>query len=230
MESAPRRVPATFWLTTLVLVGVGVALSIFYAPINTTMGPVQKVFHLHLPAAMNTFFASTVVCLASIAYIWQRRPLWDDLAEAAARVTVIYCTAVLLTGMLWAHSAWGQWWSWSPRLTFSLALWILYVAYLCIRPTIASPQRRAMVCAIYAIVSFLDVPLVYLSVKLLPDIHPAASQLAPAARHTVTFWFLPLTLLCVALIWSQFRLNVLHRVVGPTEKPHAHPPAFGSPA
>jgi heme exporter protein C len=109
--------------------------------------------------------------------------------------------------MIWARSAWGHWWTWSPRLTFSFLLWLLYAVYLVLRPSIDSPERRALVCSVYAVVAFLDVPLVYLSVKLLPDIHPSSISLAPAMRHTLIFWFVPITLLCAGLIGARFSLS-----------------------
>jgi heme exporter protein C len=112
---------------------------------------------------------------------------------------------VLLTGMIWGRSAWGQWWTWSPRLTFSLVLWLLYVVYLMIRASIESPQRRGIVAAVYGIVAFLDVPLVYLSVRLMPDIHPVSVQLAPEMKLTLAVWFVPVLMLGAGLIVALYR-------------------------
>lgn len=196
-----------FWSVTLALFVACVAMLFLYTPIEKTMGPVQKIFYLHLPIAINTFLACFVVFIASIGYLWQRKMWWDDLAFAAGKVAVLYCSVVLLTGMIWGKSAWGSWWTWSPRLTFSLVLWLLFVVYLMIRPSIDSPQRRAMVSAVYGIVAFIDVPFVYLSVKLLPDIHPASIALAPAMKLTVLVWFLPITLLALGLLRAGYLLN-----------------------
>jgi heme exporter protein C len=203
-----------YWAATLGLLTAAVATAVFYAPVESTMGPVQKVFYLHMPAATNTFLACFVVFGASIGYIWQRRACWDDLAHAAAQVSVIFSSVVLLTGMVWARSAWGHWWTWSPRLTFSLGLWLLFVVYLAIRPSIESPQRRALVCAVYGIIAFLDVPLVYLSTKLLKDIHPASISLEPAMEHTLLLWLVAVTMLCTGLIAARFKLNVRARALG----------------
>ena len=196
-----------FWSMTLALFVAGVAMLFLYTPIERTMGPVQKIFYLHLPIAINTFLACFVVFIASIGYLWQRKMWWDDLAAAAAKIAVLFCSVVLLTGLIWGKSAWGSWWTWSPRLTFSLVLWLLFVVYLMIRPSIDSPERRAMVCAIYGIVAFIDVPFVYLSVKLLPDIHPASIALAPAMKLTLLVWFLPITLLAMGLMRAGYVLN-----------------------
>lgn len=206
MSTARRIGIPLFWIATLVLFCAAAAMTAWYAPTEATMGVVQKILYLHLPVALNTFVAAGVVFIASIGYIWSREPIWDDLAHAAARVAVLYSLVVLLTGMVWARSAWGHWWTWSPRLTFSLILWLLYVAYLLIRPRMESVQRRALVCAIYGIIAFLDVPLVYMSVKLLPDIHPASVDLDPRMRDTLLVWCLPVTMLCAGLIWGRYAI------------------------
>ena len=120
--------------------------------------------------------------------------MWDDLAAAAAKVAVLLCSGVLITGMIWGRAAWGQWWTWSPRLTFSLILWLLYAVYLVLRSSIESGQRRAVVAAVYGLTAFLDVPLVWLSARLLPDIHPSSVQLAGPMKLTLLAWFVPVTL------------------------------------
>ena len=83
--------------------------------------------------------------MASIAYLWQRKAWWDDLAAAAARVAVQMCAVVLATGMIWGRAAWGVWWTWSPRLTFSLILFLLYIVYLIVRSSVEGRERRAVI-------------------------------------------------------------------------------------
>lgn len=196
-----------YWLATLGAFATALLLALTWAPVEKTMGPIQKVFYLHLPTAINTFLACLVVFIASVGYLWQRDTWWDDLAEAGAKVAVLYCTVVLLTGMAWAHGAWGQWWTWSPRLTFSLVLWLLYIVYLIVRSSVESRQRRAVIGAVYAIVAFLDVPLVYLSARLLHDIHPGSVTLAPEMKWTLAASFVPVTLACGGLIALRFDFN-----------------------
>ncbi|MEX0777328.1 MAG: cytochrome c biogenesis protein CcsA [Phycisphaeraceae bacterium] len=202
-----RTLIRLYWLLTAALFAGGIAMLIAWTPTEVTMGPVQKIFYIHLPAAICTFFACLLTFIASIGYLLQRQRRWDDLASASASVAVVLASVVLITGIIWGKSAWGQWWTWSPRLTFSLILWLLYVVYLLIRPSIAGSQRRAVVSAVYGVIAFLDVPLVYLSVRLMPDIHPSSIQLAPAMQWTLAYWFLPVTMLAVGLVVAQYRLQ-----------------------
>jgi len=207
MPTSRRLLAHTYWILTAVLSAATIVMLLTYTPVEATMGPVQKIFYLHLPVAINTFVAALVVFIASIGYLWQRKMWWDDLAAAAGKVTVLFCAIVLLTGMVWGRSAWGAWWTWSPRLTFSLILFLLYVVYLMIRPSIEAPQRRAAISAVYGIAAFIDVPLVYLSVKMMPDIHPSSIALAPEMKLTLAAWFVPVTLTLAGLIATRFKLN-----------------------
>jgi heme exporter protein C len=196
-----------YWVLTIAGFAAVMAMMMLYAPIDREMGMVQKIFYIHLPVAINAFVAAFIVFVASIGYLWNRTLWWDDLAAAAGKVAVLFCGVVLLTGMVWGRSAWGVWWTWSPRLTFSLVLFLLYVVYVIIRPAIDSPQRRAVVCAVYGIIAFLDVPLVYLSVKLMPDIHPSAISLEPAMKTTLLAWFAPVTMLMLGVLGARYSLN-----------------------
>lgn len=196
-----------YWGVTLLLVVAGLVLVAAYTPVEAQMGAVQKIFYFHLPVAMTMFVPCFVVFAASAVYLWHRSAWCDDLAHAAGEVAVLYSSVVLATGMIWAREAWGQWWTWSPRLTLSLVLWLLYVAYLVVRPMIGSPQKRAVVCAVYGVMAFLDVPLVYFSVRLMPDdIHPARVEVAPEMLRTVLFWIVPVGMACVGFVGVRYRL------------------------
>lgn len=204
LSSTWRKV---YWLAALASLAAALGMLVLYTPDEATMGPIQKIFYLHMPLAINTFLACMTVFIASIGYMLQRRTWWDDLATAAAKVAVLLCSGVLITGMIWGKSAWGQWWTWSPRLTFSLMLWLLYVVYLVVRNSIESPQRRAVVSAVYGISAFIDVPLVWLSARLIPDIHPSGIALTGEMKLTLALWFVPVTLMAVALILMRYELN-----------------------
>lgn len=230
MRPARHILVSGYWAATLLLLLGAIAMAVLYAPTEATMGPVQKLFYLHLPAAVTTFLACFVVFVGSAGYLLQRRERWDDLAQAAAQVAVVYCSIVLVTGMVWAHSAWGRWWTWSPRLTFSLVLWLLYAVYLAVRPSMESPARRALVCAVYGVVAFLDAPLVYMSTQLLPDIHPRQVELDPAMRTTLLVWFVPVTMAAAGWIWVRYARSARARSGAASSGPDPSSPSAGAPA
>lgn len=211
MNTKPNYFAWVYWIVTALIFMATMIMLKVYTPVEETMGVVQKIFYIHLPVALSTFVAAFVMFVASLGYLWQRKLWWDDLAAAAGKVMVLYCSVLLITGILWGRSAWGAWWTWSPRLTFSLTMWLLYVVYLILRPAIESPQRRAMVASLYGAAAFLDIPLVYLSVQLMDDIHPASIRLAPEMKTTLLIWFLPVAMLLAGLIMSRYKLNRVHR-------------------
>ncbi len=224
MEHWRRSAVVAYWGLTLLVLVLGAVL-VVRAPIEPSMGPIQKLIYLHLPVAASTFLAALIVCVASVGYLGGRRKVWDDLAHAAATVTVLNGTVLLVTGVFWAKVAWGVWWTWSPRLTFSLILWMLYAVYLVLRVRIAPPRRRAMITSIYGVVAFLDVPLLYLSVKLLPDVHPTESGLNPEMHAPLWAGFAGITLVSIGLIVARFALARL-RSLGWDEEPRRAAPAF----
>jgi heme exporter protein C len=200
-----------YWAATVALLLLAGGVLLKWTPTEATMGNIQKIFYIHLPMAINTFLCAMVVFIASIGYLLTRHLFWDDLACAAAKVAVLLCSGVLITGMIWGRGAWGMWWTWSPRLTFSLMLWLLYVVYLMVRTSVESPQRRAVISAVYGIVAFLDVPLVWLSARLMPDIHPASIQLMSQMKITLALWFVPVTLIAGGLIVGRYIINRMVR-------------------
>jgi len=137
----------------------------FYAPIEKTMGIVQKIFYYHVPAAWVAFLAFFLVFLASILFLWQRDRRWDILAACSAEIGVIFCSLVLITGPIWAKPAWNVWWTWDIRLTTTLILWLIYIAYLILRKFTAEGQQRGIFAAVFGIVAFVDVPLVFMSIR-----------------------------------------------------------------
>jgi heme exporter protein C len=213
---APRHtIGWTYWISAFLALLGGVVLATYYAPTSPGAGAVEKALYLHIPAAVSTLLICLVVFVGNIGYIWQRTPIWDDLSEAAAQVAVLLASVVLVTGMVWAHHVWNSWWVWSPLLTFSLILWLLYVSYLILHASIKVPARRAFICAMYGAIAFLDVPLLYLSVKLLPDRHPSDLHLLPRQWTTLLYWFLPATMFWVGLVFVLFRHAVRVRTSAP---------------
>ncbi|MFW5836858.1 MAG: cytochrome c biogenesis protein CcsA [Desulfovibrionaceae bacterium] len=149
-----------------------------YAPVEASMGLVQKIFYYHLPMAWWALISFFVVFLASLGYLFTRRAGFDQWAGAAAELGVVMSALALITGTLWARPAWNVWWTWDPRLTTTLIMWFVYASYLLIRSSPLGRERRRLICAVLGVVAFLDVPLVFFSARMWRSVHPAvlASQ------------------------------------------------------
>lgn len=188
--------------------------ALFIAPDESTMHAIQRIFYFHAPSGMVALIAFTICFVANIGYIAARKPNWDWLAVSAAEVGVAFNTVVLITGPIWAKPAWGIWWAWDARLTSTLVLWLLYISFLLLRDLIADPDRRAMFSAVYGIFLFLDVPLVYFSIRIWRTQHPQpvllggqGSGLDPTMRKVFYLCWLALTGIMVILIRQRYLLE-----------------------
>jgi heme exporter protein C len=197
----------------LLLVGMVVALYMAFigAPRERTMGDLQRIFYFHVPAGMTGLTAFAINFVASIMYIVRKDRWWDSLALSAAEIGVMFLTIVLVTGPIWAKPVWFVWWTWSPRLTSSLVLWMLYVAYLLVRNYVPDPDRRAMMGAVFGIVAFVDAPIVWFSIRWWRDIHPSpmleTGGLSPAMRPALWTCWAAFQVLLIYLLRRRFYLE-----------------------
>jgi len=176
MQSDQRgRGLATSALVILTFAAVLFALiaAFILAPREATMGDIQRLFYFHMPSAWIALGpAFTVVFGLSIAYLVTGKMVYDRWAGASAEIGVIFTTITLMTGPLWAKPVWGVYWDWEPRLTTTLVLWFIYVGYLLLRSIAGEGARRARLSAVYGIVGWIDVPIVFLSIWWWRTIHP----------------------------------------------------------
>ena len=157
---------------TALLMPVAIGMIFFYAPLEKTMGSVQKIFYFHLPLAFSAFLSFFVAFVAGIMYLRTRRQIWDARLAASVEIGVVFTTLVLITGSLWGKPIWNTYWTWDPRLTTSLILWFIYASCLILRSAVEEEGKRATYCAVMAIVGFVDVPIVFFSARLWRSIHP----------------------------------------------------------
>jgi heme exporter protein C len=162
----------TLGIASAAMLAILVGLALGYAPEDAVQGPAQRIFYIHVPSAWIGFLAFFVVFVASIAFLATGDRRYDDVASASAEVGVVFTSGVLITGPLWGRPVWGVYWTWDPRLTSFLMLWLIYLSYLVLRGYVPEAARRARYSAVVGIVGFLDVPIVYLSVRWWRSEHP----------------------------------------------------------
>jgi len=189
-------------------VAAGMVLALYMAflvaPRERTMGDLQRIFYFHVPAGITGLTAFAFNFVASVMFLVRRKHRWDALALASAEVGVMLFSIVLVTGPIWAKPAWFVWWTWSPRLTSSLVLWMLYVAYLLVRNYVSDPERRAQMSAVFAIVAFADAPIVWFSIRWWRDQHP--SPMLETGGLSPAMW--PAFAIC----WAVFQLLMIYLV------------------
>src|SRR5258708_17797134 len=104
-------------VTLFLMIAFTAYLAFHYAPIEKTMGPIQKIFYLHLPSAFSSFIALGICFYANLRYVFSREAKWDWLVVSAADVGLVFISVVLVTGPIWARPVSGVWWTWVARLT-----------------------------------------------------------------------------------------------------------------
>ncbi|HNR46380.1 MAG TPA: cytochrome c biogenesis protein CcsA [Anaerolineaceae bacterium] len=190
------------------------AVVIFYAPLEATMGAVQKIFYFHLSAAWAGMLSFMIAAIAGGIYLARRQTRWDQLSLSAVEVGLVLMLMAIVGGSIWARQAWNTWWTWDPRLTTVTIMELVYLAYFLLRQGVDDPERRARFGAVYAVVGFLSVPLMYLSIHLYRTIHPlllgsSASdgmQLAPRMTQTLLISLAAFSVLLAALLYRRVRL------------------------
>lgn len=160
------------------LIAYGLFLALWASPPDAQQGNMIRAFYYHFPNWIGAGIFLPTNLVASVAYLYLRnsRPRFalkaDSLALATAEMGVLYCTLGMITGSLWGREEWGIWWTWDARLTTTLMLTLIYVAYLVLRQT-TDGSSRATICAVVAIFGFADIPIVYMSTTWWRTQHPA---------------------------------------------------------
>ncbi|HKB49486.1 MAG TPA: cytochrome c biogenesis protein CcsA, partial [Ktedonobacterales bacterium] len=151
-----------------------------YTPVERLQGLAQKIYYLHVPAAVWAETAMIIVGIASTFYLFLKDPRLDRFAYASAEVGTVFAVLMLTTGPLWGKPIWGTWWTWDARLTLALFLFLLYVGYLLLRSAVADPSSRARFAAVLGICGMVLVPFVHFSVYLFRTLHPMPILLKPS--------------------------------------------------
>jgi heme exporter protein C len=175
-----------------------VPMLIISAPLEPVMGVVQKIFYFHVPCAIMLFLSTFVCAGGSVAYLFKGSERGDRLALAAGELGVVFGLCVLVSGPLWGRKAWGVYWQWDARLTSSLLLFLMLIAYLLARKY-GGPGGRRLAAAL-ALFAAVDVPLVYKSVDIWRTVHPRTTvvpSLDPRMRPA--FWT---AFALIALVWG----------------------------
>ena len=213
-----KRIILGFVATLLVIAG---AYAAFYiAPNERTMGVLQRIFYFHAATAWAGMDAFFICFVANLLYVWKRQPKYDWLGVTCAEVGLVCTTVVLITGPIWAKPAWGIWWTWDARLTSTFVLWLLYISYLLLRSLIEEPERRALLSALFGIFAYIDVPLVFFSIRWWRTQHPApvvmggpGSGLDPIMSRVFYFNVFVMHVLVLFLIVERYVLEKLRHDV-----------------
>ncbi|MEA2698936.1 MAG: heme exporter protein, partial [Myxococcales bacterium] len=185
------------------------------APIEPVMGVVQKIFYFHVPCAIMLFLSTFTCAGGSVAYLFRGSARGDRVAAAAGELAVLFGACVLVSGPLWGRKAWGVYWQWDARLTSSLLLFLIMIAYMLAR-RYGGPGGKRLAAAL-ALFAAVDVPLVYKSVDIWRTVHPQTTvvpSLDPRMRPAFWASFALITLVWGLLLALRMRLEKARTALG----------------
>jgi heme exporter protein C len=219
MEEKPRLLK-TLDILTIVLFVIATGMVFLYAPLEVTMGRVQRVFYFHVASAWVGMLGFLVAAVAGIGYLRTGKRSWDNFSLASVEISVVFLLIAIVSGSIWARPIWNTWWTWDPRLTTTTIMVLIYAAYLMLRSGIEDPDRRARFGAVYAIVGFVSVPFTVLSIRIFRTIHPVVIgsgdptaegtfDMSTRMLQTLIFSVVVFSIMFVNLIWHRARLGGL---------------------
>jgi heme exporter protein C len=224
-------------LGAIVLMLLAAGAIFLYAPTDALQGVVQRIFYLHVSAAIAAYGCFAVVLVGGIIYLRTENLTADRFARAGALVGLLFTTVTLVMGMLWAKPIWGAFWTWDARLTSTLVLWIIYAGYLLVRRLAEPGRQAARIAAVVGIFGFIDVPVVHFSVTWWRTQHPGpviiSDALPPEMLATFLFTMICTLILAAVMVVIRYRIETLtdaaaEKAASPAEIVTAHAGASGA--
>jgi heme exporter protein C len=174
LRLADRLMP---WLTAMTagLLAFGLAQALVFSPADYQQGDTVRIMYVHVPSAWLSLMIYTVMAVASASFLIWKHTLADVIARVSAPLGAAFTFITLVTGSLWGKPMWGAWWVWDARLTSVLVLFFLYVGYIALSDSYAGNERGRKVCAILALVGFVNIPVIRFSVEWWNTLHQPAS-------------------------------------------------------
>lgn len=199
------RLPYVLIALGVVLLLIGSYLGLFVAPRERFMGDVQRIMYVHVPTAWNALLAITFAFICAIVYLFKADFKWDARMEGAIEVGVLLSFLLCVQGAIWAKPTWGVWWDWDPRLTTTAVLLFAFLGILALRRFVEDPVKRATWSSVATIIAFVDVPIVYFSVRWWNSLH----QLQSSPSTVSSQFYLPLRMNAFAILFLMMGFIML---------------------
>jgi heme exporter protein C len=156
------------------LLALGISLAFFVAPEADIEGVRQRIFYIHVPVALTSYFCFGLGAFKALMLLWRRDDRHDLESYVAIHQGTIFGALTLITDSLWAKTSWGVWWSWDEdQLVLFLVLFLFYCAYFMLRFSLEEGPRRARSSAVYALFGVVLIPVSFLAIRLAENlVHP----------------------------------------------------------
>jgi heme exporter protein C len=176
------RIALTLLIAGALLLLAGSYYGLAIAPPEEHMGNVQRIMYVHVPTAWCAMLILTWSFGCAVTFLATGRWKWDHRLEAGIEMAVVLCFLLSVQGAIWAKPTWGVWWDWDPRLTTVAVLLAAFLGIAALRHFVDDPMKRATWSAVATVVGYIDVPIVYFSVKWWNSLHQQQSNFSTVSR------------------------------------------------
>lgn len=174
--------PSILFFSSLICLIAGTYYGLFVAPAEEHMGEVQRIMYVHVPTAWTAMLVLTWAFISAVMFLVRASWRWDNRLEASLGISVLFCLMLCIQGAIWAKPTWGVWWDWDPRLTTTAVLLMAFTGIVALRHFIDDPAKRAMWSSVATIIAYVDVPIVYFSVRWWNSLHQQQSTVSTISR------------------------------------------------
>ena len=191
-------------IATVATIAAALALVFFYAPNDADQGFIQKIFYLHVPLAIAALAGFVIGAVHAIRHLRSGDRRHDARSYVSIHISIVFGTAVLITGAIWAKASWGQWWVWDePTLVSFLIVFLLYATYYPFRYAIEDPERQARYASVFAITAGAFVPLNFMAVRMAESlVHPRVFATAEGGMPAKMWLTFAVSMAGFALLWA----------------------------
>jgi heme exporter protein C len=148
-------------IASLIAIPIALYFAVVYAPTESTMGVLQRIFYFHVPPAIGSYAAALLFGFGSLMYLIKRDLKWDRFAYSSAELGVLFASITLATGIIWGKLAWGVWWAGDARTNMQMILNLSFIGYLMLRSYLPEREKRARLSTIFALLAVINVPINY---------------------------------------------------------------------
>ncbi|WP_462253019.1 cytochrome c biogenesis protein CcsA [Ekhidna sp.] len=161
------------WLCVTILIYTVVGGLLFPVPRLNILNETIRVLHFHVPMwfGMILLFLSSVI--HAIKYLKNGNMNSDVYSSQLAIVGLAFGILGILSGMVWAKFAWGEFWSNDPKQNGAAISLLVYLAYFVLRGSFQDEQQRNRISAVYNIFAFaMMIPLLFILPRMTDSLHP----------------------------------------------------------
>lgn len=169
----------------------------------------------HVPMWFSMVVLLLISFVYSLKYLSNSNPIFDNYANTFAQVGVFFGALGIFTGMLWAKSTWGAFWTNDPKLNGAAIGMLIYIAYLILRSTIEDEVKRGKIAASYNIFAFIMyLAFIFVIPRLTDSLHPGNGGNPAFSSYdldnTLRLFFYPATIAWILL--SLWIAGILSRI------------------